>query len=303
MPSSTYSPAGRTALITGAARGIGAECARRLAAQGAKVSLVGLEADELERVATEIGEGAAWFEADVTDRDELAAAVEGTVERFGGIDICMANAGIGGGGPVRHADPEAFDRVIAVNLNGVFNTVQACLAHVVERQGYVLVVASMAAVSHAPGMSAYAASKAGAEAFGNSLRAEVKHLGVDVGVGYFSWIDTELVRGADRHPAYGSLRSKLPKPVAKTYPVSAVGDAVLDGVTRRRRMVVVPGWMRGMIAIRSALPLLTERTAADTAPDLDAAFERDVADRGAAEASRPVGAGGEAFSDSRSVQS
>ena len=295
MPSSTYSPSGRTVLITGAARGIGAECARRLAAQGARVALGGLEAEELERVADQIGDDAAWFEADVTDRDELAAAVEGTLERFGGIDVCMANAGIGGGGPVRHADPEAFDRVIAVNLGGVFNTVHACLPHVVERRGYVLVVASLAAVSHAPGMSAYAASKAGAEAFSNSLRAEVKHLGVDVGVGYFSWIDTELVRGADRHPAYGSLRTKLPKPLAKTYPVAAVGEAVLDGVTHRRRMVVVPNWMRGLIAIRSALPLLTERTAAETASELDAGFGRDVAERGAAEASRPVGAGGEAF--------
>ena len=295
MPSSSYSPSGRTALITGAARGIGAECARRLAAQGAKVALVGLEAEELERVAAEIGDNAAWFEADVTDRDELTSAVEGTIERFGGIDVCMANAGIGGGGPVRHADPEAFDRVIAVNLNGVFNTVHACLPHVIERRGYVLVVASMAAISHGPGMSAYCASKAGAEAFANSLRTEVRHLGVDVGVGYFSWIDTELVRGADRHPAYGSLRSKLPKPVAKTYPVSAVGDAILASVTGRRRMIVVPGWMRAMIALRSALPLLTDRAAGDTVPELDASFARDVADRGAAEASQPVGAGGDAF--------
>ncbi len=295
MPSTPYAPSGRTVLITGAARGIGAECARRLAAQGARVSLVGLEAEELERVAGEIGGDAAWFEADVTDRDELAAAVEGTVERFGGIDVCMANAGIGGGGPVRHAAPEAFDRVIAVNLNGVFNTVHACLGHVVERRGYVLVVASIAAFSHGPGMSAYAASKAGAEAFANSLRAEVAHLGVAVGVGYFSWIDTELVRGADRHPAYGALRSKLPKPLAKTYPVSAVGDAVLAGIAGRNRTVMVPGWMRGLKAIRDAMPALTDRTAREPARELDAAFERDVAERGAEDASRPVGAGGDAF--------
>ena len=171
----------------------------------------------------------------------------------------------------------------------------ACLPHVVERRGYVLVVASLAAVSHGPGMSAYSASKAGAEAFSNSLRAEVKHLGVDVGVAYFSWIDTEMVRGADRHPAYGALRAELPGPLAKTSPVSAVGDAVLDGVARRRRIVAVPGWIRGLIAIRGALPRLTERTASDAATELDAAFERDVAERGTTEASSPVGAGGEAY--------
>ncbi len=290
-----YDVSGRTVLITGAARGIGAECARRMSAQGANVALVGLEAPELERVAAECGANAAWFEADVTDRDQLAAAVEGAVERFGGIDVAMANAGIGGGGPVRHTDPDAFERVIEVNLLGVYRTVHACLAHVIERRGYVLVVASLAAVVHAPAMASYAASKAGAEAFADSLRSEVKHLGVDVGVGYFSWIDTELVRGADAHPAYGGLRSKLPGPAAKTYPVSAVGDAVLDGVARRRRVVVVPGWVWAAIALRGVLPLLTDRHSLRTAPEMDAAFERDVAERGA-EASRPVGAGGEAAS-------
>jgi NAD(P)-dependent dehydrogenase (short-subunit alcohol dehydrogenase family) len=290
-----YDVSGRTVLITGAARGIGAECARRLASRGARVALVGLEAEELERVAAGCGPEAAWFEADVTDREQLGQAVEGAVERFGGIDVVMANAGIGGGGPVRHTDPAAFERVIEVNLLGVYRTVHTCLAHVIDRQGYVLVVASLAAVAHGPGMASYAASKAGAEAFADSLRLEVRHLGVDVGVGYFSWIDTELVRGADRHPAYGGLRAKLPGPVAKTYPVSAVGDAVLDGIARRRRHVVVPGWVRAAIALRGVLPKVIERHSLATAPEMDAAFERDVAERGA-EASRPVGAGGEAAS-------
>ncbi|MDQ3644338.1 MAG: SDR family oxidoreductase, partial [Actinomycetota bacterium] len=249
----SYNVAGRTVLITGAARGIGAECARRLAAQGARVALVGLEASELERVAAECGAEAAWFEADVTDRDQLRAAVEGAVERFGGLDVAIANAGIGGGGPVRHTDPDAFERMIEVNLLGVFRTVHACLPHVIERHGYVLVVASLAAVVHAPGMGSYSASKAGAEAFADSLRLEVKHLGVDVGVGYFSWIDTEMVRGTDAHPAFRGLRAKLPGPAAKTYPVSAVGDAVLDGIARRRRVVVVPGWVRAAIALRGIL--------------------------------------------------
>jgi len=292
---SPYNVSGRTVLITGAARGIGAECARRLSAQGARVALVGLEAEELERVAAQCGGEAAWFDADVTDREQLSAAVEGAVERFGGIDVAMANAGIGGGGPVRHTDPDAFERVIEVNLLGVYRTVHACLPYVIQRRGYVLVVASLAAVVHGPGMASYTASKAGAEAFADSLRSEVKYLGVDVGVGYFSWIDTDLVRGADAHPAYGGLRAKLPGFAAKTYPVSAVGDAVLDGIARRRRAVVVPGWVRGAIALRGVLPFLTDRQSVETAPEMDAAFERDVAERGV-EASRPVGAGGKAAS-------
>ena len=191
---------GRTVLITGAARGLGAETARRLAARGANVALVGLEPDELQRVAAQCGTNAAWFECDVTDVEALERAVQGTVERFGGIDVVMANAGIATGGTVRATDPAAFERTIEINLLGVWRTVRACLPHVVERQGYVLVIASLAAAVHGPGMAAYSASKAGAEAFADSLRSEVRHLGVDVGVGYFSFIDTDMVRGGDEHP-------------------------------------------------------------------------------------------------------
>src|SRR5918998_2422580 len=180
---------GKTVLITGAARGIGAESARRAAAAGANVALVGLEPQELERVAAQCGSNAAAFECDVTDWDALERAVEGALERFGGIDVVMANAGIAPAGMTRSMDPMAFERTIEINLLGVWRTVRACLPQVIERRGYVLVIASMAAAVHAPGLAAYSASKAGAEAFGDSLRSEVKHLGVDVGVGYFGFID------------------------------------------------------------------------------------------------------------------
>src|SRR5262245_51688579 len=201
---------GRTVLITGAARGIGAESARRLASRGANVALVGLEPDELQRVAEQCGSSAAWFEADVTEWSALESAVEGAVERFGGIDAVVANAGIAPIGMVRSTDPAAFERTIEINLLGVWRTVRACLPQVIEHQGYVLVIASLAAVLHGPGMAAYSASKAGAEAFADSLRVEVKHLGVDVGVGYFYFIDTDLVRGADAHPAMSKVRGSAP---------------------------------------------------------------------------------------------
>jgi len=289
-----YDLHGRIAFITGAARGIGAESARRLASRGATIALVGLEPEEMARVAADCGNGSDSFEADVTDRDQLGEVVEQVVERFGGIDMCMANAGIGGGGPVRLAAPAYFEKVIEVNLMGVYRTVHACLPHVIERRGYILVVASAAALVHAPGMAAYAASKAGAEAFANSLRQEVHHHGVGVGVGYFSWIDTDLVRGADSHPALKGRRDRLPSFARKSYPVAAVGDAVLEGVEKRARTIVVPGWVKVMKALRGVLWPLAERDALKQWPEDEAAFERDVAERGADAASRPVGAGGEA---------
>jgi NAD(P)-dependent dehydrogenase (short-subunit alcohol dehydrogenase family) len=295
MSSPSWQLPGKTVLITGAARGIGAESARRLAAKGMKVSLVGLEPDELAKVAAECGPAAIWFEADVTDRDQLQAAVDGTVEQLGGIDAVIANAGIAIGAPTRLADPEAFERVIEVNLLGVYRTVHACLPQIVQRRGYVLIVSSMAAIFHAPGMAAYSASKAGVEAFGDSLRGELASHDVGVGVGYFSWIDTEMVRGADRHPALGGMRSRLPAPARKTYPLSDVGDVVVEGFERRSRWVGVPrGQVRLALRLRGFLTGLTDRGAKDSYPEMEAAFERDIADRGVEAASQPSGTGGAA---------
>jgi len=285
---------GKTVFITGAARGLGAETARRVAARGANVALVGLEPEELARVAAQCGSNAAWFECDVTDTEALARAVEGAVERFGGIDVVMANAGIAPGGMVRSTDPVAFERTIEINLLGVWRTVRATLPHVIERQGYVLVIASLAAAVHGPGMAAYSASKAGAEAFGDSLRTEVKHLGVDVGVGYFSFIDTDMVRGGDAHPALGGFREQAGWPFNKTYPLSQAGKAIADGVENRKRWVVVPSWGRALLVLRTAIAPLLDRASADTAAEVDALFMSDVEERGAEAASQPVGPGGQA---------
>ena len=290
----TWDLRGKTVLITGAARGIGAETARRAAAAGANVALVGLEPEELRRVAAQCGSNATAFECDVTDWQALEHAVEGTVERFGGIDVVMANAGIAPAGMVRSVDPAAFERTVEINLLGVWRTVRASLPQVIERKGYVLVTASLAAAVHGPGMAAYSAAKAGAEAFADSLRVEVKHLGVDVGVAYFGFIDTDMVRGADTHPALGQIRANTGGPIAKTYPVSKVGKAVVEGMEKRSRWVVVPRWSRAVLVLRTALAPLLDRAAFETAAEADGLFQQDVENRGAEAASAPVGPGGEA---------
>jgi NAD(P)-dependent dehydrogenase (short-subunit alcohol dehydrogenase family) len=290
----TWDLRGKTVLITGAARGIGAETARRAAAAGANVALVGLEPEELQRVAAQCGSNAAAFECDVTDWQALEHAVEGTVERFGGIDVVMANAGIAPAGMVRSVDPAAFERTVEINLLGVWRTVRASLPQVIERKGYVLVTASLAAAIHGPGMAAYSAAKAGAEAFADSLRIEVRHLGVDVGVAYFGFIDTDMVRATDAHPALGALRANAGGPIAKTYPVSQVGKAVVEGMEKRSRWVVVPRWSRALLVLRTALSPLLDKAAFETAAEADALFQQDVDNRGAEAASAPVGPGGEA---------
>ena len=292
-----YSLAGKVVFVTGAARGIGAEVARRAAARGAKVALVGLEPEELERTAAACGPDAAWFEADVTDRGSLEAAVEGTLEAFGGIDVCVANAGIAGGGPARLVPPEAVERVVEVNLMGSIRTLRACLPHVVERKGYLLQVASLAAAVHAPGMSGYCASKAGVEAYANCLRTELAHLDVGVGVAYFSWIDTDLVRGADERRGYRVLRSKLRGPFATTHPVTVVGEAVVEGIESRARWIVVPRWSRAVLLLRPLVQLVSEGQARKSMPEFEQAAAEELAEIGAERASEPVGPGGRAAAE------
>ena len=278
---------GQSVFITGAAHGIGAETARRLAARGARVSLVGL--GDLAAVAADCP-GSVTFEADVTDHDALDAAVAGTVEAFGGIDTVFACAGIASAGFIRTMDPDAFERVIEVNLIGVWRTIRATLPHVIERRGYILPVASMAAILPPVGLAAYGAAKSGVENLSLALRVETQGFGVDVGVAYFSWIDTEMVRGADRLDLGAAMRGSIKGPLAKTYPVSAAAEAVVRGIERRSRIVVCPRWLIPLMWLRPILPRLTERELRADIARYDQIAEREALERG----NDAVGAGGEA---------
>ena len=160
----------------------------------------------------------------------MQAAVDKGIERFGGIDIVMANAGIATFGSVLQVDPEAFKTLIDVNVIGVFYTVRAALPSVIERRGYVLIVSSLAAFAAAPGMASYHASKAGVEHFANALRLEVAHRGVDVGSAHMSWIDTPLVRESKADlSTFREMIAKLPGPLKKTTSVEKCGEIVRQG--------------------------------------------------------------------------
>src|SRR4051795_5852393 len=136
--------AGQAVLITGAARGIGAELAREAAARGARVALVGLEPERLAEVADALGPEHLWAEADVTDKEALKAAVERTVETFGGLDIVVANAGIAPLTTVMTSTAQALARTIEINLIGAMLTAHAALPHIAERRGHVLLTSSAA---------------------------------------------------------------------------------------------------------------------------------------------------------------
>ena len=277
---------GKTVLITGAARGIGADLAKRLAARGAKIVAVGLEREQLEATARLCSADALAVEADVTDFAAMQDAVAGAVERFGGLDVLVANAGVASFGTLRTIDPEAFDRTVEVNLLGQFRTVRAGLEAVIERRGYVLTVASAAALAHSPGMGAYCASKAGVEAMADALRLEVGHLGVGVGVAYPAWIDTDMVSSGHDQAGFRALVDGLAPPLAKVTPLDDLGAALVDAMECRVRAVAVPGWVR---AVRFGRGLVHTRggecAMCKGAPDVVRASEGEVARRGAAAAS------------------
>src|SRR5919107_1880158 len=232
---------GKVVLITGPARGIGAEAARLLASRGARLSLVGLEPERLSALASELGAGHAWFECDVTDQSAMERAVAGTVEARGGIDVVIANAGIASNGTVAVAPVETLARTIEVNLTGVVRTVSATLPHVTERRGYYLLVSSAAAIAALPGMSAYAAAKSGVEQFGNVLRLELAHKGVAVGVAHPAWIDTDLVRDVRRDlRCFEEMLGRLPGPFGKVTSVGECAAALARAVARRSQNDYVP---------------------------------------------------------------
>ncbi len=284
---------GKVVLITGAARGIGAGVARDLAGRGAKLALVGLEAEELATVAADCGQDAGAWEADVTRWADLERAVAAVVERYGRIDVVLANAGIAATGFTRSIDRDAFERVIEVDLLGVWRTVRVTLPHLIESKGYALLVSSAAAIVHIPGNAAYSAAKAGVEAFGNSLRAEVRHLGVDIGVAHPTWIATDMVGNADAHPVFGTLRRASKGLAGRTYPLSVAVDLISAGIAKRARAVHVPGWVGVAKLVRALLPRLVERQARAVVPAADEAVLADIAERGAVESSL-VGPGGRA---------
>ena len=271
--------AGKSVLITGAARGIGAELARRAAARGARVALVGLEPAQLAAVADELGPEHLWVEADVTDADALKAAVQRTVDTFGGLDIVVANAGIAPLTTVMTSSAHALARTIEVNLIGTMLTAHAALPEIAKRKGHVLLISSAAAFTVLPGMSAYCASKAGVERFGDALRLEVAYRGITVASAHPTWIDTDMVRDTEESlPTFKATRKQLPGPLGAFTSVAACADALVENLETRGRRVFVPGSVGVVSALRQLVTgVVAEKVAMKVSAKRVPQLERDIA--------------------------
>jgi NAD(P)-dependent dehydrogenase (short-subunit alcohol dehydrogenase family) len=273
-----YELNGKVALVTGGARGIGFATAHALIARGASVAIVDLDPEACARAAAQLHDSRAFgLAGDVTDRGTMQRAVAQAVERFGALDVVVANAGVASRvATFRATSPESFERVLDVNLMGVCRTVDAALPEIVRRAGHVVVISSIYAFTNGVGAIPYAMSKAAVEQFGRALRIELLPHGASASVAYFGFIDTEMVHQAiDRDPLASEMLATFPKPLHKRLAPSAAGEAIVRGIERRQARIIRPHrWMlmsvlRGVLGPLADAQAERDETALKLVRDLD----------------------------------
>jgi NAD(P)-dependent dehydrogenase (short-subunit alcohol dehydrogenase family) len=232
-------------LITGAGGGIGRELALQLSRLGAVIAGVDLTPEPLERLVTDLkaqnGAGG-WELGDVTKRDTLHAAVAALSKRLGPIEMLIANAGIGIENPALGFQAEAFERQVNVNLTGVANSVEAVLPAMIERRrGHLVALASLASYRGLPLMAGYCASKAGVVALMDSLRLELRPLGIHCTTICPGWILTPLTRD-------------LPDPKPAMMTVEDAVARMVRAILAKKPFVAFPAQSRWPLAFNRLLP-------------------------------------------------
>ncbi|RYC15750.1 SDR family oxidoreductase [Ciceribacter ferrooxidans] len=224
---------GKIAAITGAASGIGLACARTLIAEGATVVLIDRAREKLDALCAELGERARPLVVDLLNGAEVSGMLPRILDVAGGLDIFHANAGAYIGGPVAEGDPDAWDRMLNLNINAAFRSVHAVLPHMIaQKSGDILFTSSIAGVVPVVWEPIYTASKFAVQAFVHSTRRQVAQHGVRIGAVLPGPVVTALLDDwpkakMEEALANGSLMQ--PKEVA---------DAVLFMLTRPRNVTI-----------------------------------------------------------------
>ncbi|WP_316783540.1 SDR family NAD(P)-dependent oxidoreductase [Streptomyces sasae] len=263
-----YELADKVVLITGGTGGLGSATARALLARGARVGIVDLHPNTPEIAARISPSGVVGFTADVCDRDTLNDAVAHICERFERIDVVIANAGImGHSSTLRTMPAPAIDKVLAVNVNGAINTVNAAMKQIVANQGQVVLISSVFAFLNGMGAIPYAMSKAAVEQLGRGLRVELAQHGASATTAYFSLIQTDMIRnGVDEDPTIGKLLSRTtPRPLRKRLEPDQAAHAIVHAIEHRSPRVFRPARWTPLSVLRGVIN-----------PAIDARLERDL---------------------------
>jgi len=224
---------GKVAAITGAASGIGLACARAMLEAGARVVLVDRAEDRLRALCAELGPRAGAVVVDLLDKASVATMLPGILAQAGGLDIFHANAGSYVGGEVHGGDPDAWDRMLNLNINAAFRTIHAVLPHMVERgSGDIIVTSSVAGFVPVVVEPVYTASKHAIQAFVHTLRRQVMKHGIRVGEVAPGPVVTALLDDWPQEKLDDALaRGSLLQP-------EDVAEAVLFMLTRPRNVTI-----------------------------------------------------------------
>src|ERR1700739_311853 len=236
---------GKTVFITGASGGIGAATARLLHRRGAKLVLADVNQQAVDAVADELGRQRTMaLTLDVTDSAALEAAVAAAVERFGSVDVVFANAGIAAEPPttVAAVDPAQFERVVEVDLFGVWRTVRAALPQIIANQGYILITSSLYAYLNGVINAPYAMSKAAVAQLGRALRGELAGTGARVAVLCPGWGTTGIARNrCGGHDTVTRLLAHAYPPLLRdAIEPERVAEKAVAGIVKRSPRIVVP---------------------------------------------------------------
>ncbi|WP_238846229.1 short-chain dehydrogenase/reductase [Nocardia terpenica] len=254
---------GKTVVVTGAASGIGAALAAELHSRGAALVLIDVAGEPITKAAKAFGPNAMAVTADVRDRAAMVAALDAAVDRFGRVDVVVANAGVAPApSTVRTVEPGEFDRVLDINLSGAFNTVRPALEQIIANKGHVVIVASVAAFAPAAGLSPYMISKAGVEQLGRALRIELAAVGASAGIAYFGVVRTPLARPMEEDPLGKKLDALLPWPLNRRISAEQAARVIADGIARRADATFAPAGWREYSLLRGTVNLVVDRVAA-----------------------------------------
>jgi NAD(P)-dependent dehydrogenase (short-subunit alcohol dehydrogenase family) len=237
-----YDLKGRVVAITGSTGGLGSAVAKALLAKGAKLALFDLDGAATAAQAKALGDDrqARGWRVDVGSLATLDSAMGEAARHFGGIDVAIANAGILSAESILTAGAGSFERVVDVNLNGVWRTFRTALPYVQPREGYLMAISSMAAFVHSPMQASYAASKAGVWAMCDSIRLELRHLRVGVGSVHPTFFPTPMMDMIHTDPVAQRIWRGNKSGMWKTVPLESVVDAIVRGIEARADMIVVP---------------------------------------------------------------
>lgn len=266
MTAPAYDLRGKVVLITGGTGGIGSATARELLRRGAKVAIADVDPRTPQLGAAISSTSAMGVVADVRDRETLDAAVDAVVDRFGRLDIAIANAGIlARTGTLRTTPASAVESLLAVNVTGAVNTVQAAMDQVIARRGQLAVISSVFAFANGMGTIPYAMTKAAVEQLGRGLRVELANHGVSTLIADFSMVQTPMItQGVDGDPLADRLLATMPQAMVKRIAPETAATAIVDGLARRSPTVFAPSRWKPLSALRGLVnPVLDARMARD----------------------------------------